>query len=37
MNSLIASGPSGGQVIKVRNFQALMDPKYNHAGSASDN
>jgi len=30
MNSLIESQKNGGQLIKVRNFQALIDKNYSH-------
>jgi UTP-glucose-1-phosphate uridylyltransferase len=31
MNSLIENCNNGGQMIKVRNFQALIDTNYNHS------
>ena len=30
VNSLVESNKSGGQMIKVRNFQALIDNNYSH-------
>ena len=34
MNSMIESQKNGGQLIKVRNFQALIDKNYSHSNTA---
>jgi len=36
MNSLIESQKNGGQLIKVRNFQALIDKNYSHNNAQAE-
>ncbi len=36
MNSVVQSQLPGGQLIKVRNFQALIDKNYSHSNTFAD-
>ena len=36
MNSVVESQLPGGQLIKVRNFQALIDKNYSHSNIVAD-